>query len=90
MHDFYEKLKNLRTRTRILKNSKDKIHIYTINMVNCGKQLMMAHGVRNFYASSWTWTTYSAPAYFSWQESIWKKRIDYFLKYFFFVKNILK
>jgi hypothetical protein len=52
MHDFYEKLKNLRTRTRILKNFKDKIHIYTINMVNCGKQLMMAHGVRNFYASS--------------------------------------
>jgi hypothetical protein len=30
MHDFYEKIKNLRTRIRILKNFKDKIHIYTI------------------------------------------------------------
>lgn len=48
MHNFYEKLRNLRTKIRILRNFKDKIHIYSvINMVNCGKQLM-AHALGIF------------------------------------------
>ena len=48
MHNFYEKIENLRTKIKFLKNFEDKIYIYiyiysAINLVNNGKQLMMAH-----------------------------------------------
>jgi hypothetical protein len=44
----FEKIENLRTKIKFLKNFEDKIYIYiyiysAINLVNNGKQLMMAH-----------------------------------------------
>ena len=54
MHNFYEKIENLRTKIKFLKNFEDKFFLYiyiyiysAINLVNNGKQLMIAHAWGN-------------------------------------------